>query len=70
MTICTMQGPVETAIGWGVFGTAEDGKTYIHFHAVIMDKRWSNPCGNVKAGSAPVLGYSRPVDSGTERFES
>ena len=54
MTDYTMQGPVEMAIGWGVFGTANDGKRYIHFHALIMDKNGVVRCGNLKFGTAPV----------------
>lgn len=51
----TMEGPVDLGLGWGMFGTEEDGNVFLHFHAIIMDKEGNMRCGNLQAGSAPVM---------------
>ncbi len=50
-----MEGPVDLGIGWGMFGTEEDGNVILHFHAIIMDKEGNMRCGNLQPGSAPVM---------------
>jgi predicted DNA-binding protein with PD1-like motif len=52
---CTMEGPVDLGIGWGMFGTEDDGNVFLHFHANIMDKDGNMRCGNLQPGSAPVM---------------
>lgn len=51
----TMEGPVDLGIGWGIFGTEENGNIVLHFHAIIMDKEGNMRCGNLQPGSAPVM---------------
>jgi len=51
----TMEGPVDLGIGWGMFGTEEDGNVFLHFHAIIMDKEGNMRCGNLQPGTAPVM---------------
>lgn len=50
-----MEGPVDLGLGWGMFGTEEDGNVFLHFHANIMDKEGNMRCGNLQPGSAPVM---------------
>ncbi len=52
---CIMEGPVELASGWGMFGRDEDESIILHFHAIIMDKKGTVRCGNLQPGSAPVM---------------
>ena len=55
ITTYNMEGPVDLGIGWGMFGTEEDGNVILHFHAIIMDKEGNMRCGNLQPGSAPVM---------------
>ena len=55
ITTYNMEGPVDLGIGWGMFGTEEDGNIILHFHAIIMDKDGNMRCGNLQPGSAPVM---------------
>jgi predicted DNA-binding protein with PD1-like motif len=55
ITYYTMEGPVDLGLGWGIFGTDEDGSVVLHFHGMIMDKEGNMRCGNLEPGSAPVM---------------
>ncbi len=50
-----MEGPVELGVAYGICGTEADGEILMHLHAQIMDRKGEMRCGNLVAGSAPVL---------------
>jgi len=50
-----MEGPVELGSAHGICGTDTDGQVVMHLHAQIMDHEGNMRCGNLIAGSSPVL---------------